>query len=185
MEEVYKYVAVGNSGVGKSCLLLRFCDNDFTTSFSATIGIDFKIRTVELQSGKRVRIQIWDTAGQDRFRAITTAYYRGAQAALVVFDISNRDSFLSCNEWIRELRKGSPNAAIALVGNKCDAEDSRVVSANTAAAWAHAQNVVYYETSAKTGSNVTECIMALAERIQPRPQIVPLEPAIEKGTCGC
>lgn len=190
MEEVLKFIAIGDSGVGKSCLLLRFCDNQFEPSFTSTLGIDFKIRTVALANGRRVRLQIWDTAGQDRFRSITSAYYRGAQVALVVFALDNRESFNSCNHWIVEARRcAGPDIVIALLGNKCDAQDGRTVSAQTAASWASAQNVAYYEVSAKSGERVTECICELAERVlaaaterltQPSPAVLP-----EQNKCQC
>jgi Ras-related protein Rab-8A len=113
-------------GVGKSCLLLRFCDNSFTPSFITTIGIDFKIRTMELD-GQRVKLQIWDTAGQERFRTITTAYYRGAMGILLVYDVTDERSFLNVANWIRNVEQyASPNVNKILLGNKCDMEDKRV-----------------------------------------------------------
>jgi Ras-related protein Rab-8A len=112
--------------VGKSCLLLRFCDNSFTPSFITTIGIDFKIRTMELE-GQRVKLQIWDTAGQERFRTITTAYYRGAMGIILVYDVTDERSFLNIANWIRNVEQyASPNVNKILVGNKCDMEDKRV-----------------------------------------------------------
>ena len=112
--------------MGKSCLLLRFCDNSFTPSFITTIGIDFKIRTMELD-GQRVKLQIWDTAGQERFRTITTAYYRGAMGIILVYDVTDERSFLNVANWIRNVEQyASPNVSKILVGNKCDMEDKRV-----------------------------------------------------------
>lgn len=93
-----------NAGVGKSCLLLRFSDDSFTTSFITTIGIDFKIRTIE-QEGKRLKLQIWDTAGQERFRTITTAYYRGAMGILLVYDVTDEQSFNNIRNWIRQIQQ--------------------------------------------------------------------------------
>lgn len=113
-------------GVGKSCLLLRFCDNSFTPSFITTIGIDFKIRTMEID-GERVKLQIWDTAGQERFRTITTAYYRGAMGILLVYDVTDERSFNNIRNWIRNVEQyASPNVNKILIGNKCDMEDKRV-----------------------------------------------------------
>lgn len=114
------------TGVGKSCLLLRFCDNSFTPSFITTIGIDFKIRTMEVD-GERVKLQIWDTAGQERFRTITTAYYRGAMGILLVYDVTDERSFNNIRNWLRNVEQhASPNVNKILVGNKCDSEDKRV-----------------------------------------------------------
>jgi len=169
---VIKMVVVGDSGVGKSCLLLRFCDDQFSASFTATVGIDFKIRTVTLAGGRRVRLQIWDTAGQDRFRAITSAYYRGAQAVLLVFAIDARESFASLPAWLAEVRAAvSSTTHIALVANKCDALDAQTVSHVSARSWAAAQGggqgMRYYEVSAKSGQGVSECFIDMAERIPP------------------
>jgi Ras-related protein Rab-8A len=115
-------------GVGKSCLLLRFCDNSFTPSFITTIGIDFKIRTMDID-GQRVKLQIWDTAGQERFRTITTAYYRGAMGILLVYDVTDERSFNNVRNWIRNVDQyASPTVNKILIGNKCDVEDKRVRS---------------------------------------------------------
>ncbi|KAL4341336.1 hypothetical protein GQ457_08G012770 [Hibiscus cannabinus] len=117
-----KLLLIGDSGVGKSCLLLRFSDGSFTTSFITTIGIDFKIRTVELD-GKRIKLQIWDTAGQERFRTITTAYYRGAMGILLVYDVTDESSFNNIRNWIRNIEQhASDNVNKILVGNKADME---------------------------------------------------------------
>ncbi|GAY45252.1 hypothetical protein CUMW_088110, partial [Citrus unshiu] len=113
------------AGVGKSCLLLRFSDGSFTTSFITTIGIDFKIRTIELD-GKRIKLQIWDTAGQERFRTITTAYYRGAMGILLVYDVTDESSFNNIRNWIRNIEQhASDNVNKILVGNKADMDESK------------------------------------------------------------
>ncbi|XP_022869512.1 ras-related protein RAB1BV-like isoform X2 [Olea europaea var. sylvestris] len=134
-----KLLLIGDSGVGKSCLLLRFSDGSFTTSFITTIGIDFKIRTIELD-GKRIKLQIWDTAGQERFRTITTAYYRGAMGILLVYDVTDESSFnilspfvkvdsfvrLDIRNWIRNIEQhASDNVNKILVGNKADMDESK------------------------------------------------------------
>lgn len=112
--------------MGKSCLLLRFCDDSFTPSFITTIGIDFKIRTINLD-GKRIKLQIWDTAGQERFRTITNAYYRGAMGILVVFDVTDERSFNNVRNWIRNTEQfASEGVNKILIGNKCDMVDKRV-----------------------------------------------------------
>jgi Ras-related protein Rab-8A len=117
---------IGDSGVGKSCLLLRFSDDSFTTSFITTIGIDFKIKTIELD-GKRIKLQIWDTAGQERFRTITTAYYRGAMGILLVYDITDEHSFMNINNWMQNIEQhASDTVNKILIGNKCDMDTNRL-----------------------------------------------------------
>lgn len=119
-EYLVKLLLIGDSGVGKSCLLLRFSDDSFTTSFITTIGIDFKIRTIELD-GKRVKLQIWDTAGQERFRTITTAYYRGAMGILLVYDVTDKATFENIRNWIKNIElHASNNVNKMLIGNKAD-----------------------------------------------------------------
>lgn len=126
-----KLLLIGDSGVGKSCLLLRFSDDSFTTSFITTIGIDFKIRTIELD-GKRIKLQIWDTAGQERFRTITTAYYRGAMGILLVYDVTDESSFNNIRNWIRNIEQhASDNVNKILVGNKADMDESKRVSCSS------------------------------------------------------
>lgn len=135
-----KLLLIGDSGVGKSCLLLRFSDDSFTPSFITTIGIDFKIRTIELD-GKRIKLQIWDTAGQERFRTITTAYYRGAMGILLVYDVTDEKSFANIRNWIRNIEQhASDNVNKMLVGNKCDMQDKRVVEADRGKALADEVN---------------------------------------------
>eukprot|EP01099_Mayorella_cantabrigiensis_P000865 TRINITY_DN1367_c0_g1_i3.p1 TRINITY_DN1367_c0_g1~~TRINITY_DN1367_c0_g1_i3.p1 ORF type:complete len:210 (-),score=45.88 TRINITY_DN1367_c0_g1_i3:386-958(-) len=121
-----KLLLIGDSGVGKSCLLLRFSDDSFTPSFITTIGIDFKIRTIELD-GKRIKLQIWDTAGQERFRTITTAYYRGAMGILLVYDVTDEKSFQNIRNWIRNIEQHATESVNKmLIGNKCDMIDKKV-----------------------------------------------------------
>ena len=113
-------------GVGKSCLLLRFCDDSFTPSFITTIGIDYKIRSIELE-GKRIKLQIWDTAGQERFRTITSAYYRGAMGIMLVYDVTDERSFNNIRNWIKNVEQNaSEGVNMILVGNKTDMTDKRV-----------------------------------------------------------
>jgi len=156
---------IGDSGVGKSCLLLRFSDDSFTTSFITTIGIDFKIKTVEID-GKRVKLQIWDTAGQERFRTITTAYYRGAMGILLVYDITDEQSFLNIRNWIRNIEQhASDSVQKILIGNKCDMVEDRGITKNRGQELANEYNIKFYETSAKTDQNVKEAFIAIATDI--------------------
>ncbi|KAM6041633.1 ras-related protein Rab-8A isoform X2 [Calonectris borealis] len=125
---LFKLLLIGDSGVGKTCALFRFSEDAFNATFISTIGIDFKIRTIELD-GKRIKLQIWDTAGQERFRTITTAYYRGAMGIMLVYDITNEKSFENIRNWVRNIEEhASPDVEKMILGNKCDANDKRQVS---------------------------------------------------------
>jgi small GTP-binding protein len=129
---LFKVLLIGDSGVGKSCLLLRFSDDTYTDSFISTIGVDFKIRTVEID-GRTAKLQIWDTAGQERFRTITSSYYRGAHGIIVVYDVSDAESFSNVRTWLQEIEKyASDNVCRLLVGNKCDLAANRQVEYATA-----------------------------------------------------
>ena len=217
----FKLLMIGDSGVGKSCLILRFSDDQFTSSFITTIGIDFKIKTVEIL-GKRIRLQlwdtagqerfrtitnayyrgadgillvydvtddhsfmnirnwmgdidkytnndklqIWDTAGQERFRTITTAYYRGAMGILLVYDITDEQSFLNIRNWVRNIEQhANDTVEKILIGNKCDMNDERVITTNRAEELADEYGIKLFETSAKNDINVNESFVTLAKDI--------------------
>jgi len=163
-----KLLLIGDSGVGKSCLLLRFSDDSFTPSFITTIGIDFKIRTIDLE-GKKIKLQIWDTAGQERFRTITTAYYRGAMGILLVYDVTDEKSFANMGNWIRNIEQhASENVNKILIGNKCDLVDKRVVDSVRGKALADEYRIKFLETSAKNSINVDEAFISLARDIKKR-----------------
>ncbi|OHE95210.1 Ras family protein [Colletotrichum orchidophilum] len=190
-----KLLLIGDSGVGKSCCLLRFSEDSFTPSFITTIGIDFKIRTIELD-GKRVKLQIWDTAGQERFRTITTAYYRGAMGILLVYDVTDERSFNIAiakgilDEWgqVREKRKliwysfhadirtwfanveqhATEGVNKILIGNKCDWEEKRVVSTERGQQLADELGIPFLEVSAKSNINIDKAFYSLAADIKKR-----------------
>lgn len=163
-----KLLLIGDSGVGKSCLLLRFSDDSFTTSFITTIGIDFKIKTIELD-GKRIKLQIWDTAGQERFRTITTAYYRGAMGILLVYDVTDEQSFQNIRNWIRNIdQHAAENVDKILVGNKCDMSSEKVVETSRGQSLADEYSIKFFETSAKSNINVVEGFTAIATDIKKR-----------------
>jgi len=121
-----KLLMIGDSGVGKTCLLLRYANDSFSPTFITTIGIDFKIKTIEL-GGKVVKLQIWDTAGQERFRTITTSYFRGAQGILLVYDVTDRGSFENIKNWVGQIQQHADfNVNKILIGNKCDVDPSEI-----------------------------------------------------------
>ncbi|KAM9377470.1 ras-related protein Rab-8B [Pholidichthys leucotaenia] len=162
---LFKLLLIGDSGVGKTCLLFRFSEDSFNTTFISTIGIDFKIRTIELD-GKRVKLQIWDTAGQERFRTITTAYYRGAMGIMLVYDICNEKSFENIKNWIRNIEEhASSDVEKMILGNKCDMTDRRQVSKDRGEKLAIDYGVKFLETSAKSSINVEEAFYTMGRDI--------------------
>ncbi|OHT12106.1 Ras-related protein ORAB-1 [Tritrichomonas foetus] len=159
-EQPLKILVIGESAVGKSCLLLRYTDNKFQDTFMTTIGVDFKTKFIDID-GNHVKLQIWDTAGQEKFRSITKAYYRGAHGILVVFDISRRDTFNQTRMWIDSIKDASSDSIdVILIGNKCDLE--RAVTKDEAEELASNYKIRYFETSAKDNTNVEEAFMYLA-----------------------
>ena len=163
---LFKLLLIGDSGVGKSCLLLRFADDTYTESHISTIGVDFKIRTVELD-GKVIKLQIWDTAGQERFRTITSSYYRGAHGIIVVYDVTDEESFNNVKTWLNEInRYANENVNKLLVGNKSDLTSKKVVDHATAKAFADEIGIPFLETSAKSAENVEQAFMRMAQEIK-------------------
>ena len=122
-EYIFKYIIIGDSGVGKSCLLLQFLENSFKPNHEATIGVEFGTKVISIDNGLNVKLQVWDTAGQDAFKSITRSYYRNAAGALVVYDITSRNSFINVQKWLEEAKaNGNREMVLALVGNKSDLE---------------------------------------------------------------
>lgn len=151
---LFKVVVIGDSGVGKSNLLSRFTRNQFTLESKSTIGVEFATRSVSIE-GKNIKAQIWDTAGQERYRAITSAYYRGAVGALIVYDITKETSFENVEKWLTELKENATaDITIMLVGNKTDLADARAIDTAQGLAYAQAHNMTFMEASAMTASNV-------------------------------
>ncbi len=162
---LFKIIVIGDSCVGKSSILLRFTDNDFTESFISTIGIDFKIKTINIDN-KIIKLQIWDTAGQERFKTITSSYYRGANGIIIVYDVTNRKSYTNIIKWLGEIEKYTRNDTITLiVGNKCDLESTRVVEYKEAYEFANQFCIPYTETSAKTSINITNVFTTMSSEI--------------------
>merc|ERR1711916_279961 len=165
---LFKLLLIGDSGVGKSCLLLRFADDTYTESYISTIGVDFKIRTIELD-GKTIKLQIWDTAGQERFRTITSSYYRGAHGIIVVYDVTDQESFNNVKQWLHEIdRYACENVNKLLVGNKSDLTTKKVVDTTTAKEFAGQLGIPFLETSAKNATNVENAFMTMAAEIKNR-----------------
>eukprot|EP00766_Chilomastix_caulleryi_P004753 gnl/Chilomastix_caulleri/607.p1 GENE.gnl/Chilomastix_caulleri/607~~gnl/Chilomastix_caulleri/607.p1 ORF type:complete len:196 (+),score=30.78 gnl/Chilomastix_caulleri/607:90-677(+) len=173
-DHLYKLIIIGDSGVGKSCLLLRFSEDSYIETHISTIGVDFKIKTLEV-GGKTVKLQMWDTAGQERFKNICSSYYRGADGVFVVFDITNPVSFQNVANWLKEADKhGGADSVRFLIGNKSDLESARQVSREQAMALANQQGMVYMETSAKLDNGVGEAFAAVASKMMekaPEPEV--------------
>ncbi|XP_065062060.1 ras-related protein Rab-10-like [Rhopilema esculentum] len=162
---LFKLLLIGDSGVGKTCLLFRFSDDAFNTTFISTIGIDFKIKTVEVD-GKKVKLQIWDTAGQERFHTITTSYYRGAMGIMLVYEITDEKSFDNIAKWLRNIDEhASEGVERMILGNKCDMENKRMVSKTRGENIAREHNIKFFETSAKDNINVEHAFMELTQDI--------------------
>jgi len=157
---LFKFIVIGDSGVGKSCLLLQFTDRRFTTDHDLTIGVEFGAKTINV-SDKTIKLQIWDTAGQENFKSVTRAYFRGAVAALLVYDVTSRESFDHVSTWLKEAKQSAGEAVTTLlVGNKTDLLD-RAVTSDEASAFAQQEGMLYIETSAKTGKNINEAFTLL------------------------
>ena len=162
---LFKYIIVGDTAVGKSCLLLQFTDKRFQPVHDLTIGVEFGSRTVNV-NGQQVKLQIWDTAGQEKFRSITRSYYRGAVGALLVYDITRRETFDHLTTWLEDCKKYSTqDITIMLIGNKADLENSRVVTTEEGKAFAEKNGIFFYETSSKTAQNVDEAFINVAKEI--------------------
>jgi len=165
IDYVFKVVVIGDSAVGKSQLLSRFAKNEFCIDSKSTIGVEFQTRTVTIK-GKVIKAQIWDTAGQERYRAVTSAYYRGALGAMLVYDITKRPSFDHVARWVEELRAHADNSiVITLIGNKADLVDQRAVPTEDAIEFAENQGLFFSETSALSGDNVDTAFFRLLEEI--------------------
>ena len=149
-----KYIIIGDAAVGKSNLLLRFTQDDFKTEYQLTIGVEFGAKNLDINN-KKFRLQIWDTAGQENYRSITRAYYKNSVCAVLVYDISNRETFEHISNWIEDCMAQSPKTVfMILVGNKSDLTNNRQVSFEEGKEMAKNNNMMFFETSAKTGENV-------------------------------
>lgn len=162
---IFKLILIGNSGVGKSSIIQRYMKQTFEDSYKCTIGVDFLMKTLEIK-GKTVKLQLWDTAGQEKYKSMVASYYRGANVALVVFDITNHSSFDSLPLWIENYYKNGPEQKnIILIGNKKDMVENRQVTQEEAETFSETNNMMYFETSAKEGDNIEYVFTYAAEKL--------------------
>ena len=190
-----KSIIIGNSGVGKTCFLLRYFDDIFTTEFVSTVGIDFKVKVMS-RDDKRINLQVWDTAGQERYRTITSAYYRGAQGFILMYDIADEQSFRAVQDWATQIEtNGSKTSPVILVGNKCDLEEERQVTYDQGKKIADQLGFTFFETSAKANISIRETIEKLVDVIMRRmsgsvdeddqDEKVTLQEKEKSGGCAC
>ena len=165
-ECVYKVLLLGESTVGKTCFLMKYTDRSFQDIHMATIGLDYRLKSMKLKSGKNIKLQIWDTAGQDRFRAITKNYYKGSHGVLLMYDITNVQSFENVKTWVTQIKEeASKDVIIYMTANKIDLESDRKVSKEEGEELAKELGFPFVETSAKSGINISETFEDLVERI--------------------
>ena len=159
---IFKVLLIGNSDVGKSSLILRYVDQIWNDVFVPTIGVDFKVKSLEIDK-KTVKMQIWDTAGQERFRNVISSYFKGAHGILLIYDITNKESFKELENWLGEVERNASNQVLKiLLGNKCDLDDKREITKDEGEAFAMRNGMQFMETSAKVNTNVNEAFEALA-----------------------
>ncbi|CAD8126725.1 unnamed protein product [Paramecium sonneborni] len=161
-----KVIVIGDSGVGKTNILSQFCDAKFSITHMATLGVDFKIKTIDVD-GKKLKLQIWDTAGQERFRNITKTYYKGAQGVILTYSVIDRQSFQNVDGWLRSIQENtnSNDVQLVLVGNKADMSAERQVTMEEGQKLSQQYNIPFFETSAKSNMNINESFNNLAQRI--------------------
>ena len=183
-DHLFKILLIGDAGVGKSSILLRFCDDSFDAHLGSTIGVDFKVKMMKSR-GKEIKVTIWDTAGQERFRTLTSSYYRGAQAVIICYDVTRQETFDSLDQWLRELEVYSPGGGRSivklLIGNKIDSPS--VIPRDTAESWARARGMLFMESSAKTNSGIDQAFEEVVEKIIDSPSLMAnTAPSASSGT---
>lgn len=184
-DHLFKLLLVGDSGVGKTSLLLRFTQGSFNESVRNTVGVDLRVKMVNYR-GKKLKLTIWDTAGQERFRTLTSAYYRGAHGVILVYSINDRESFTNLSHWLKEIDIYSTNedAVKLLIGNKSDCESERVVSKDEARAFARERGMLFIEASAKTQEGVSQAFDECIQKILDVPSLVESDDARGAGSRG-
>ena len=166
MDCLYKVLLLGDSTVGKTCVLLKYTDKIFQETHMMTIGLDYRLKVMQLQSGKEVKLQIWDTAGQDRFRSITKNYYKGSHGIILIYDVTSLKTFENVKSWVSQIHEEiSDKVVIYLVGNKIDMDDERKVQTEEGQKLAEELGVPFVETSAKSGVNIDNIFSDITERI--------------------
>ena len=162
----FKYVIVGNASVGKSCLLVRFTDDKFDIDYKTTIGVDFKFKNVQIEDSN-IKLQIWDTAGQEKYQSITKSFYKGADGVIIVFDLTSEESFLNVQtSWLEEVQKHcTTDIELMLIGNKSDLTSQIEVQRQKAQEFAQQNNMLYYEASAMEGTNVFEAFNQFTKNV--------------------
>jgi len=188
----HKLVLLGETSVGKTCVTIRFVKNEFFEFQEPTIGAAFLTQTITLDD-TTVKFEIWDTAGQERYRSLAPMYYRGATAAIIVYDVTSPSSFEGAKSWVKELqRRGDPNCVIALAANKADLEDKRKVSVEEGDAYASNFGIIHMQTSAKSGLNIKNLFVEIARKLpkQPKahevgPEPFPVAPSQSGSGGGC
>jgi len=184
---LFKFIIIGDAATGKSCLLHRFIDDKFKKESTHTIGVEFGSKIVEV-GGQHVKLQIWDTAGQERFRSVTRSYYRGAAGTILVYDVTNRESYNHVSSWLNDARAlANPDIAIVLVGNKIDLASEREVTFLEASRFAQENDLMFLETSALTGEGVSEVFLKCARTILSKIESGVLDPesmnsGVQSGT---
>ena len=165
--EDIKVITLGNSAVGKSSFILKYIDNSFTLYYTATLGIDFKQKKIKLKDGRDVRLRIFDTAGQERYKSVSASFIKKADGVILIYDIGDLESFEAVENWIKSIREiGKDNLPIILVGNKCDLpDDKRMISLKEGQDKADEFNIPFYETSCKEGINIKEVFEKLVDDI--------------------
>merc|ERR1712232_1046996 len=193
-DHLFKLLIIGDSGVGKSSILLRFCDDEFNDKQASTIGVDFKTKYMQVK-GKKIKLAMWDTAGQERFRTLTASYYRGAQGVILVYDTTDRNTFEHVKYWQDEVRKYStnPDAILMLVSNKVDLP-AQQVTRQEGEEFAFANSMMFIETSAKTRQGIKQAFEEVVFKILETPSLVQstqssggrqVNAATKQGACSC
>mmetsp|Transcript_11198 Transcript_11198/g.27533 ORF Transcript_11198/g.27533 Transcript_11198/m.27533 type:complete len:211 (+) Transcript_11198:329-961(+) len=193
-----RLLMIGDSGVGKSALLLRFSSDMFNPNYMATIGIDFRVKTLSLPNfAKPVKVQVWDTAGQERFRVLTRAYFRGADGILLTYDVTDQSSFLNVNYWMKQVYQvAGQGVKVCLVANKCDRHNERVITKQEGKKLADSYKMKYFECSAKEGTGVDKLFDEMSidtaflvkERVKQQPletSVRPIRGGKERSCPGC
>ena len=164
-ESLYKILILGDSTVGKTCFLTRYADNTFQENQLATLGVDYKLKNIKMEDGNIVKLQIWDTAGQDRFHSLTRNYFKGAHGIILLYDITTQSSFDNVSKWIKQIKEdASEKVVIILVGNKIDLEHKRAIPTEEGEKIAEDFGLIFFECSAKTGKNINEAFNELIKK---------------------